>query len=151
MCFAYISSRCLISRDRNLSVKESVVCRETFTYLRKHSAGEVFVCLFLFVCFCLFLFVIVCYCLLLFVIVCFCLFVFVCRKTFTYLRKHSAGEVFFSWTGECFKWKDNRSFCFVLLLNNSVIFTCLKFKLSRRDIYPNLKLIQNAKRVRKVF
>ena len=95
---SYISSRCLLSRDRNLSVKESVVC----------------------------------------------------RKTFTYLRKHSAGEVFFSWTGECFKWKDNRSFCFVLL-SNSVIFTCLKFKLSRRDIYPNLKLIQNAKRVRKVF
>ena len=138
MCFAYISSRCLLSRDRNLSVKESVVCRETFTYLRKHSAGEVFFCMF------------VCFCLLLFVIVCFCLFVFVCRKTFTYLRKHSAGEVFFSWTGECFKWKDNRSFCFVLL-SNSVIFTCLKFKLSRRNIYLNLKLIQNAKRVRKVF
>ena len=95
-CLYFIKN--LLPRDRNLSVKESVVCRETFTYLRKHSAGE----------------------------------------------------FFFSWTGECFKWKDNRSFCFVLL-SNSVIFTCLKFKLSRRDIYPNLKLIQNAKRVRKVF
>ena len=33
-------------------MKESVVCRKTFTYLRKHSAGQVFVCLFVFVCLC---------------------------------------------------------------------------------------------------